>query len=83
MPKRFERLPTKSRRYSRLKVCATLIMVLGTAILAARVGDFFALLICFCVFWVKARQEELLLTKHLPGYSEYMARTKALVPFVL
>jgi protein-S-isoprenylcysteine O-methyltransferase Ste14 len=60
-----------------------LLMVLGTATLAGRVGDSFALLICFCVFWVKARQEELLLTKHLPGYSEYMARTKALVPFVL
>ena len=60
-----------------------LLMVLGTAILAGRVSDFFALLICLGVFWAKARQEELLLTKHLPGYSEYMVRTKALVPFIL
>ena len=60
-----------------------LLMVLGTAILVGRTGGFFALPICFGGLWVKARQEELLLTKHLPGYSEYMARTKALVPFVL
>jgi len=60
-----------------------LLMVLGTAILVGRVSGFFALLMCFCAFWVKARQEELLLTKHLPGYPEYMAHTKALVPFVL
>jgi len=60
-----------------------LLMVLGTAILVGRSGGFFALLVCFGGFWVKARQEELLLTKHLPGYPEYMARTKALVPFVL
>jgi protein-S-isoprenylcysteine O-methyltransferase Ste14 len=60
-----------------------LLMILGTAILVGRTGGFFALLICFFGFWVKARREELLLTKHLPGYSEYMARTKALVPFVL
>jgi protein-S-isoprenylcysteine O-methyltransferase Ste14 len=60
-----------------------LLMILGTAILVGRTGGFFALLICFFGFWVKARREELLLTKHLPGYSEHMARTKALVPFVL
>ena len=62
---------------------ALLLMILGTAILVGRTGGFFALLICFGGFWVKARQEELLLTKHLPGYPEYVARTKALVPFVL
>ena len=60
-----------------------LLMILGTAILVGRMGGFFALLICFGGFWVKARQEELLLAKHLPGYPEYMARTKALVPFVV
>jgi protein-S-isoprenylcysteine O-methyltransferase Ste14 len=60
-----------------------LLMVLGTAILVGRTGGFLALLVCFCGFWFKARQEEQLLTKSLPGYSEYMAHTKALLPFVL
>lgn len=60
-----------------------LLMILGTAILAGQVNSLFALVISFCVLWIKLRQEEVFLTKHLPGYSEYMARTKALVPFVL
>ena len=60
-----------------------LLMILGTAVLVRRVGGFVALAICFCGFWVKLRREEALLTKHLPGYSEYMRRTKALVPFIL
>lgn len=60
-----------------------LLMILGTALLAARVGGFLALAICFAGFWVKLRQEEALLTKHLPGYLEYMRHTKALIPFLL
>lgn len=60
-----------------------LLMVLGTAILGGRVSGFVAFFICFCASWIKLRQEEALLTKRLPGYSEYKARTKALVPFVL
>ena len=60
-----------------------LLMMLRTIVLVGRVGGFLALAICFCGFWVKLRREEALLTKHLPGYSEYMRRTKALVPFVL
>jgi protein-S-isoprenylcysteine O-methyltransferase Ste14 len=60
-----------------------LLMVAGTAILAGQVSAFVALVICFCGFWMKLRQEEALLTKHLLGYSEYMRRTKALVPFIL
>jgi protein-S-isoprenylcysteine O-methyltransferase Ste14 len=60
-----------------------LLMILGTAILAGQVNSFFAPVISFGVLWMKLRQEEVLLTKHLPGYSEYMARTKALVPFIL
>ena len=58
-------------------------MILGTAVLVGRVGGFVVLVFCFCGLWVKLRQEEILLTKHLPGYSEYMRRTKALVPLVL
>ena len=60
-----------------------LLMVLGTVLLAGRLVDFTALIISFFGLWMKLRQEELLLTKHLPGYAEYMTRTKALIPFVL
>lgn len=60
-----------------------LLMILGTAILAGHVSGFIALLVCFGGFWVKLRQEEALLTKHLAGYSDYMRHTKALVPFIL
>jgi len=59
-----------------------LLMVLGTAVLVGRVGGFVALVMSFCGVWLKLRREEALLTKYLPGYSEYMRRTRALVPFV-
>jgi protein-S-isoprenylcysteine O-methyltransferase Ste14 len=59
-----------------------LLMILGTAMLVGEVGGFVALLVCFCGFWIKLRQEEALLTNRLPGYSEYKAHTKALVPFL-
>ncbi len=60
-----------------------LLMVLGTVVLAGTVGGLVALALCFGGLWVKLRQEEALLTKHLTGYSDYLRRTKALVPFVL
>jgi protein-S-isoprenylcysteine O-methyltransferase Ste14 len=60
-----------------------LLMILGTAILAGHIGGFITLVVCFGGFWMKLRQEEALLTKHLAGYSEYMRHTKALVPFFL
>jgi protein-S-isoprenylcysteine O-methyltransferase Ste14 len=59
-----------------------LLMVLGAAVLVGRVSGLLALVICFCGFWIKLRQEEAWLTRRLQGYSEYKARTKALVPFV-
>ncbi len=59
-----------------------LLLILGTAVLAGQLGGFVAVLICFCGFWIKLRQEEALLSKRLPGYCEYMTRTKALVPFL-
>ena len=61
---------------------ALLVMILGTAILVGQVSGFVALLICFLGFWIKSRQEEKLLTRYLPGYQEYKARTKGLVPFL-
>jgi len=59
-----------------------LVMILGTAVLVGQVGGFVALFICFCGFWLKLRQEEVLLSRDLPGYSEYKAQTKALIPFL-
>jgi protein-S-isoprenylcysteine O-methyltransferase Ste14 len=59
-----------------------LLMILGTAVLSGHLGGFVATIVCFCGFWIKLRQEEVLLTRRLPGYSEYMTRTKALVPFL-
>lgn len=59
-----------------------LLMILGTALLSGHNGGFVAVVICFLGFRIKLRQEEDLLTKKLPGYSEYMARTKALIPFL-
>ena len=59
-----------------------LVMILGTAVLVGHVSGLVAVPICFGGFWIKLRQEEALLTRRLPGYSEYMARTKALVPFL-
>lgn len=60
-----------------------LLMILGTAILMGHVSGLIGVVICFGGFWIKLRHEEALLARRLPRYSEYMARTKALVPFVL
>lgn len=59
-----------------------LLMILGTATLTGQLSGFLALAVCFFGFWIKLRQEESLLTHRLPGYSEYKARTKALVPYL-
>jgi protein-S-isoprenylcysteine O-methyltransferase Ste14 len=60
-----------------------LLMILGTAILVGKLGGFVVLAFSFCGLWVKLRREEALLTEQLPGYSEYMRGTRALIPFVL
>ncbi len=60
-----------------------LLMILGTAVIAGTLSGFVALVACFAGFWLKLRQEENLLRRRLPGYSEYMARTRALIPFLL
>ena len=60
-----------------------LLMILGTAILVGQAGSFVVLALCACGLWLKLRREETLLTKHLPGYAEYMRRTRALIPFVM
>ena len=60
-----------------------LLMILGTAIVVGQVGGFLVLAFCAAGLWLKLRREEALLTKRLPGYSEYRRRTRALIPFVL
>jgi protein-S-isoprenylcysteine O-methyltransferase Ste14 len=59
-----------------------LLMILGTAVIAGQLGGFVALAICGIGLWVKLRQEEKLLTQHLPGYAEYKSRTRALIPYL-
>ncbi len=60
-----------------------LLMVLGVAIFYGRVIGFVAFIIFFITFWLRARQEEKLLTKQFPeAYPNYKARVKAFIPFI-
>ncbi len=60
-----------------------LLMSLGTAIAANRLGAIAGLFCVFAGVWIKLRQEEKLLMQHFPEeYPAYKARVKALVPFV-
>jgi protein-S-isoprenylcysteine O-methyltransferase Ste14 len=60
-----------------------LLMGLGTAIAANRLGALAGLLSLFAGVWIKLRQEEKLLLQHFPDdYPAYKARVKALVPFI-
>jgi len=60
-----------------------LLMLLGTAVLTGQLGGFVALVVCGFGLWIKLRQEEKLLARHLPGYAEYKSRTRALIPYLL
>jgi protein-S-isoprenylcysteine O-methyltransferase Ste14 len=74
-PYRFVRLPIYS---------GILLMALGTAICVGYFSSALGLLMLFAGFWIKLRQEELLLARHFPNqYPSYRVRTKALVPFIL
>lgn len=60
-----------------------LLMALGSAVISGRAGAVVALAIFFFGFWLKAGQEERLLTEHFPDeYPKYKARVKAFIPFV-
>ncbi len=60
-----------------------LLMILGVAIFYGRAIGFVTFAIFFITFWLRARQEEKLLTKHFPeAYPNYKARVKAFIPFV-
>jgi protein-S-isoprenylcysteine O-methyltransferase Ste14 len=61
-----------------------LLLCLGTAIYSARLGSWLGFGLIFLGFWIKLRQEEVLMTRHFPAeYPAYKARVKALIPFVL
>ncbi len=61
-----------------------LLMFLGIAIFRGSVTGFVLLAILFVGLWLKAGQEEKLLTRHFgEAYPQYKKRVKALVPFVL
>ena len=60
-----------------------LLMVAGTATVLGNLAGLLSFAICFLGHWWKLRREEALLTKHFPDtYPGYMARTKALIPFI-
>jgi protein-S-isoprenylcysteine O-methyltransferase Ste14 len=60
-----------------------LLMALGAAIMSGRLGNFIVLVLFSLGLWVKARQEERLLTKHFPEiYPKYKARVKAFIPCI-
>jgi protein-S-isoprenylcysteine O-methyltransferase Ste14 len=61
-----------------------IVMALGTAINYGRAIGF-ALLISLCAsLWWKLRQEEQMMSSHFPAaYSDYRARVRAIIPFLL
>jgi protein-S-isoprenylcysteine O-methyltransferase Ste14 len=71
-------------RYVRHPIYSGLmLMVLGVAIFYGRAIGFIAFIISFIASWLRARQEEKLLTKHFPEeYPNYKKRDKAFIPFV-
>jgi protein-S-isoprenylcysteine O-methyltransferase Ste14 len=61
-----------------------ILMALGTAINYGRVIGFFLFLALSGSLWWKARQEELIMSRHFPdAYAEYKMRVRAIIPFVL
>jgi protein-S-isoprenylcysteine O-methyltransferase Ste14 len=59
-----------------------LLMLLGVALYYGRKAWIIVFVSCLLGLYFKSRMEERLLTKAVPGYSEYKRRTKALIPFV-
>jgi protein-S-isoprenylcysteine O-methyltransferase Ste14 len=57
-----------------------LLMFIGTALVVGQLHAWLGVLISF---WVKLRQEEVLMSRHFPSaYETYRRRVKALVPFL-
>lgn len=60
-----------------------LLMALGMAVWSGHAIGFAIFLTLLTSLWIKARQEEKLLTKYFPEeYPSYRARVKALIPFI-
>jgi protein-S-isoprenylcysteine O-methyltransferase Ste14 len=60
-----------------------LLMLFGAALTVNRFISLASLVLFFAGFFIKLKQEERLLLRHLPaGYPAYKARTKMLLPFV-
>jgi protein-S-isoprenylcysteine O-methyltransferase Ste14 len=61
-----------------------MLMALGVAIFYGHAIGFIAFAFSFVASWLRARQEEKLLTRHFPEeYPKYKARVKAFIPFVI
>ncbi len=61
-----------------------LLMLLGSALMQARLGSIAGLAFGVAGMWLKLQREETLLLAHFRSeYTAYRARTKALIPFVL
>jgi protein-S-isoprenylcysteine O-methyltransferase Ste14 len=61
-----------------------IVMLLGTVMISGHAFAFVLLLLGTVVLWLKARDEERMMTKHFPdAYPPYKRRVKALIPFVL
>ena len=59
-------------------------LLVGTAMLQARIGALIGLLLIFVRLWIKLRQEEELMLKQFPDqYPAYQQRVKRLIPLVL
>jgi protein-S-isoprenylcysteine O-methyltransferase Ste14 len=59
-------------------------MALGTAIVYGQAFGFVLLLGLCGGLWWKARQEELIMSRHFPdAYADYKARVRTIIPFVL
>ena len=59
-------------------------MCLGTAIVVGQLQSWLGFLLLCLGFWIKLKQEESLLARHFPNaYPAYLARVKALIPFII
>jgi len=60
-----------------------LVMIVGVMLNDGHLSSLILFVLIFIGFWLKAREEEKLLTKHFPQeYPAYKKRTKMLIPFI-
>ena len=80
-----ELIQTGPYRYVRHPIyTGILLMCLGTAIVVGQLQSWLGFLLLCLGFWIKLKQEESLLARHFPNaYPAYLARVKALIPFII